>query len=584
MRKILLLLFIVLPIFSYAQDSATVSLSRQYKNCKTNDCQLKTSIRLVVKKLAIDEIDAAQIWLNKAKDLIDLQKVDTTNCYIHSLQAELFFYMGLHQFGIYEANKEIEKALILKDSGLVSDGYLFLGLNQYELNQFNKTAYSFSKSKDYYPKYRKKNRLHDIISEEHIYNNISQLKLKQKDPDSAFYYNKKGYAIALRQGGQRVIANSEQAFGLIYLFEKKLDSAKYFLRKSIQTANNSKNHDVSFLSTGILMECYANDKAQALQVYLEGEKILDYYPVNSSFQRQFYNAAVSVLERSGNIKHLILAQKKVLAIDNETRLKGNFYIQNITEQYVKNENKLLSLKIDELNKERNFTLLQLIAALLCVLLLLLTIIIIRRKNKVQHRLLEQKNEISKDLHDDIGSGLSSILILADILMKNEKIAESQKMLIGKIGNTGKEISQKLNTFIWSLNVENNNIQDFCEYVKKYAVNQYEGTDVNFTFYEKIALKQQIQIDGNVRKNLFFCVKELLNNSMKHSKATEVDLTVRVTERRKLTLILDDNGVGINNEVVYGNGLINIKKRVTRLGGTFTYKCKMGMTSEISISI
>ncbi len=584
MRRILLLFFIVLPIISFAQDSETVSLLNKYKNCKTNDCQVKTSIHLVVKKLAIDEIDEAQIWLNKTKDLIDLQKIDTMNCYVHSLQSELFFYMGLHQFGIYEAKKEIEKALILKDSGLVSDGYLFLGLNQYELNQLNKTAYSFSMSKNFYPKHRKKNRLHEIISEEHIYNNISQLKLKQKDPDSAFYYNKKGYEIALRQGGQRVIANSEQAFGLIYLFDKKIDSAKYFLRKSIQTAYNSQNHDVSFLSTGILMECYVNDKEQALQIYLEGEKILDFYPVNSSFQRQFYTAAVSVLERSGNIKHLILAQKKILAIDNETRLKGNFYIQNITEQYVKNENKLLSLKIDELNKERNFTLLQLIAALLCVLLLLLTVIIIRRKNKVQHRLLEQKNEIGKDLHDDIGSGLSSILILADLLLKNDKIAESQKMLIGKIGNTGKEISQKLNTFIWSLNVENNNIQDFCEYVKKYAVNQYEATDVNFTFSEKITLRQQIEIDGNVRKNLFFCIKELLNNSMKHSRATEVDLTVRITEKRRLTIILHDNGIGINNEVVYGNGLNNIKKRVTGLGGTFIYKSKMGMTAEISITV
>jgi len=584
MSKFWLLFFIAFSSFTNAQDAATVSLSKQYKNCKTNDCQVKTSIHLVVKKLSIDEIDAAQIWLNKTKDLIDLQKIDTTNCYVHSLQSELFFYMGLHQFGIYEAKKEIEKALILKDSGLVSDGYLFLGLNQYELNQFKKTAYSFSMSKNFYPKHRKKNRLHEIISEEHIYNNISQLKLKQNDLDSAFYYNKKGYKIALKQGGQRVIANSEQAFGLIYLFEKKIDSAKFYLRKSIQTAFNSQNHDVSFLSTGILMECFVNDKSQALKVFLEGESILEKYVVNSSFQRQFYTTAVGVLEKSGNIEHLILAQKKVLTIDNETRLKGNFYIQNITEQYVKNENKLLSLKIEELNKERNFTLLQLIAALLCVLLLLLIVIIIRRKNKVQHRLLEQKNEISKDLHDDIGSGLSSILILADLLLKNEKTPDGQKLLIGKIGNTGKEISQKLNTFIWSLNIENNNLQDFCEYVKKYAVNQYEPADVNFIFTEHIASKERIEIDGNIRKNLFFCIKELLNNSMRHSKATEVNLTVRITERRKLTIVLHDNGVGIDSDVVYGNGLNNIQKRILRLGGTFAYKSNNGLTTEIVISV
>jgi len=222
--------------------------------------------------------------------------------------------------------------------------------------------------------------------------------------------------------------------------------------------------------------------------------------------------------------------------------------------------------------------------LLCVLILLLFVIIIRRKNKIQHKLLDQKNEISKDLHDDIGSGLSSILILANLLLKNDKTPDSQKLLISKIDNTGKEISQKLNTFIWSLNVENNNLQDFCEYVKKYAVNQYEATEVNFTFSEHIALKEQIQINGNDRKNLFFCVKEMLNNSMKHSQATEVNLNISITEKRKLNIILHDNGIGISNEITFGNGLNNIQKRITRLHGTFKYANDNGFRSEISIPV
>ncbi|MBC8883813.1 hypothetical protein H9X57_12025 [Flavobacterium piscinae] len=137
------------------------------------------------------------------------------------------------------------------------------------------------------------------------------------------------------------------------------------------------------------------------------------------------------------------------------------------------------LQVEELQKQRKFTILQLIAALLSVIILSLVIVIIRRKNKIQKTLLHQKNEISKDLHDDIGSGLSGILIHADLLLKNEETSEKNKVLASKINLTGKEISQRLNAFIWSLNTEQNTLQHFSEYVKMYGATLLKKHQLNF---------------------------------------------------------------------------------------------------------
>ncbi|MDI1317695.1 ATP-binding protein [Flavobacterium sp.] len=534
--------------------------------------------------LETDNIKLSQYWLEKTKDLVSPKVTDSTTVFIHSLQSELYYYDGLFQFGTNEAEKAIEKATKLRDSLLIADGYFFKGINQFEMSEYNEAEKLLWKARNFQPKTIRNNRIRSAIQNEYIFNNIAQLKLKKQQPDSAIWYNLRAYQFAKQNQSKRGIPNTEQTFGQIYLQKQNRDSAAIYLQRSLFSAQKSNYFDVVLLDYGYLMSCFDKNQEVADQYFEKGQKLIDTKIINLAFKRLFYNIALDVFQKNNQIDKVAFVQHKIIAIDDKTKLKGNSYIQNITEQYAKNETKLLKLQIDELKKEREFSILQLIAALLSVVLLSLVIIIIRRKNKLQKNLLRQKNEISKDLHDDIGSGLSSILIHADLLLKSGDADEKQKLLASKIGQTGKEISQRLNTFIWSLNAEHNTLQDFLEYLKHYGTTLFDETAVKFTFDNEIYDTEIIKMNGQMRKNLFYAVKEVLNNSLKHANGTSLDLTVRLLPSNQLQIRIQDNGSGIVKENSFGNGLKNIQNRVEELKGTSTVKTDSGLLTVISIPL
>lgn len=567
-----------------AQNLKEKQKLNQFKACRENQCRIMRSFLLAEHFLETDDIESSQKWLQKTKDLISPKNIDTTTVFIHSLQSELFYYMGLFQFGTYEAEKGIEKALQLNDSTLIADAYFFLGINQVEIDAFKEANKSLWESKKYCPKKSGKKFIRSCIQNEHIYNNIAQLKFKTQELDSAVWYNKRAYQMALKNKSKRGIPNAEKAFGQIYASKKQKDSAVYYFKKSIQSANNSDYFDIALLDYAYLMECYSDNQTMSIQWFDQGIELIKQKIINIAYQRYFYTIALSVFKKNNQIEKAAYVQDKIIAIDDETQLKGNFYIQDITQQYAKNENKLLNFQIEELTKERRYTLLQLFVALLGVLISVLIIIIVKRKNKTQQTLLNQKSDISKDLHDDIGSGLSSILIHADLLLKDKNTEEKQKVLASKIVQTGKEISQQLNTFIWSLSTDNNGLQNFTEYVKHYGMGLLESTEIEFEFFTNIVSKETIIIDGTQRKHLFLCVKELLNNAVKHAKAQKITVGIKVTDKNILEIVVEDDGQGMNKENQFGNGITNIKKRIELLSGKVDFTQKNGLKVTMRIPL
>lgn len=584
MRFFLNLFLVLIFALGKAQNLSENTKLQELKNCKTTQCKISKSFLLAEYYLETDDIQSSQKWLDNTKDLVSPKQSDTTIVFIHSLQSELFYYDGLFQFGTNEAEKAIQKAKKLQDNLLIANGYFFKGINQIEMNKLKEAEKSLWKSRDFQPENYSKSHIRSTIQHEHIFNNIAQLKLKIHQTDSAVWYNAKAYQFAKKASSKRGIPNVEQTFGQIYLNEKKMDSAVFYFQKSIISAQESEYFDIVLLNYGFLMQCFEDNQIENNRWFEKGLELIDQKIINATFQHYFYKIALDVFKKTNQIEKLSFVQEKLININEETRLKGNLNIQNITEQYSKNENKLLLLQVEELKKQRKFTILQLIAALLSVIILSLIIIIIRRKNKIQKTLLQQKSEISKDLHDDIGSGLSSILIHADLLLKNEETSDKQKILASKINLTGKEISQRLNTFIWSLNAEHNTLQHFSEYVKLYGATLFEETPITFSFSTNVEDSESIKMNGQLRKNLFYAIKEVLNNSLKHAQATKIDVKMKLVSSKQLQITIQDNGIGINKENAFGNGLKNIQNRVEQMDGTLSMKSQNGLLSILTIPL
>ena len=216
----------------------------------------------------------------------------------------------------------------------------------------------------------------------------------------------------------------------------------------------------------------------------------------------------------------------------------------------------------------------------------------KNKSKLIHQLelnqniLIEKNEIqnniSKDLHDDIGSDLSSINFNSQILLQNLHNHELSENLTKKINLNSQEVSQKLKTFIWALDDSKDTLHNFADYIKTYTYNYFKDTGINISFSENIT-NEETKIDGFARKHLFLSIKECLNNIAKHSKATESLVTI-LYSKGFLQIIIKDNGIGLKAENPFGNGLHNIRKRIENLGGTVTFKNENGTKISIEVKL
>jgi signal transduction histidine kinase len=172
---------------------------------------------------------------------------------------------------------------------------------------------------------------------------------------------------------------------------------------------------------------------------------------------------------------------------------------------------------------------------------------------------EERNRISADMHDDLGAGMTTIRLYSELA--KAKLADNPVPEIEKISSSANELLNKMNAIIWSMSSSNDSLGNMIAYIRSYALEYFEDTGVNC----KIDIPENlpnIQVIGEIRRNVFLVVKEALNNILKHAKATEVSITLTRVEDG-LTLYIQDNGIGINMDALrqFGNGLKNMKKRM-----------------------
>ena len=186
---------------------------------------------------------------------------------------------------------------------------------------------------------------------------------------------------------------------------------------------------------------------------------------------------------------------------------------------------------------------------------------------------EERNRISADMHDDLGAGMTTISLYSELA--KTKLADHSIPEIEKISSSANELLNKMNAIIWSMNSSNDSLGNMIAYIRSYALEYFEDTGINC----KIDIPEKlpnIEVIGEIRRNVFLVVKEALNNILKHAKATEVSITLTRVEDG-LTLYIHDNGQGINMDALrqFGNGLKNMKKRMQDVGIEFTIENKNG---------
>jgi len=172
---------------------------------------------------------------------------------------------------------------------------------------------------------------------------------------------------------------------------------------------------------------------------------------------------------------------------------------------------------------------------------------------------EERNRISADMHDDLGAGMTTIRLYSELA--KSRIGGTSIPEIEKISSSANELLNKMNAIIWSMSSSNDSLGNMVAYIRSYSLEYFEDSGIHC----KITLPENlpnIVVSGEIRRNVFLVIKEALNNVLKHSKATEVSITLQ-REPGGLKLLIHDNGTGINFEKLrqFGNGLKNMQKRM-----------------------
>ena len=291
---------------------------------------------------------------------------------------------------------------------------------------------------------------------------------------------------------------------------------------------------------------------------------------------------------------LLLKQKELALLSNAQQIQqlqiekneADFAVQKVAQKAEDDKkqgqlvllNKEKSIQSLELNKQK-----QLKKFLLAgfVLFAILSFFIYRNyRNRQNVKLLMLRNKIASDLHDDVGSTLSSISLFSQMAQQQSK--EVIPML-ETIGDSSRKMLEAMADIVWTINPENDQFEKIILRMRSFA---YELLGVRKIDFEFIADEEvtKIKLPMNVRKNLYLIFKEATNNMVKYSGADKALFTIK-EEKNRLIMLINDNGKGFDSQQSReGNGLKNMKRRADEIKAQFKIVSNPGKGTSVQLSI
>jgi hypothetical protein len=176
-----------------------------------------------------------------------------------------------------------------------------------------------------------------------------------------------------------------------------------------------------------------------------------------------------------------------------------------------------------------------------------------------------RNQIASDLHDEVGSTLSSIAVLSKVLRRNmtDKIPESLPVL-DKILESAKDTIINLRDTVWTINPDNDSLEKMLGKMRSFAYEMLVGEEIALNYHSTLDEHpndyKKMQISMEQRRNAYLMFKECVHNIVKHANATAAKIDVSLHADGILFLI-EDNGKGFDQrQEAEGNGLKNLRRR------------------------
>ncbi len=195
----------------------------------------------------------------------------------------------------------------------------------------------------------------------------------------------------------------------------------------------------------------------------------------------------------------------------------------------------------------------------------------------RERALErERTRIARDLHDDLGSRLSHIAILAGQRVSSERDE--------RLGSAAREAVQTMDELVWTVSARNDTLESLAYYITQFAEEHISAARVRCRLLLPADLGPRT-IGADVRRHLYLAAKEAVNNAVKHARASEIRLSLDI-EGDILRLEIIDDGIGLplSEADPTGNGLRNLRERMDAAGGSLLVESAAGKGTRIAFRV
>jgi signal transduction histidine kinase/ligand-binding sensor domain-containing protein len=205
---------------------------------------------------------------------------------------------------------------------------------------------------------------------------------------------------------------------------------------------------------------------------------------------------------------------------------------------------------------------------------------------------EIRNRIAQDLHDNIGSTLSSIGVYSQVAKMSAPGDASPQLhkVLDRISETSGEMVNEMNDIVWAINPANDSMDKMIARMDSFARPLAAAAGIGYVFNGHV--RSVVQLSMQKRKNLYLVFKEAFTNALKYAGAKEITVTLE-HNNGGLLLTVQDNGSGFtlagNSRIIKaekirgeGNGLQNMQVRAAEMGGTLDINPVMGKGTMVTL--
>lgn len=208
---------------------------------------------------------------------------------------------------------------------------------------------------------------------------------------------------------------------------------------------------------------------------------------------------------------------------------------------------------------------------------------LKKKLEQQKGLLAMRNNISQDLHDDIGASLSNINILNELARRSINQPEKSKEYLATASEDIQRISESLSDIVWNINPRYDDLQNLFVRMKRYAADMFDGKNINGQF-EFPANEPGLALSMTKRRDLYLIFKEAINNLAKYSEAKNAIVRV-TTDEKSVQLFIKDDGRGFDrSKIKIGNGLLNMEQRSAAADAILSVESQPGFGTTVKLKM